>query len=108
IVHNWAMFGVALLCLVLLGYVTRLRDPRYMERAMARKLEKQKVADKVTAALEEAVEKGELSRKTVQKYLLKLGRTWDIPDLIPRNHQHLPFVHKPNLKKAKILCTNRL
>lgn len=108
VVSNAYLLGIALLVLIIWIWARHLRDPRYLERAMARKLEKQKVADIVTNALEAAVQSGKLDKKRLYHYYAKLGRAFNIPDLIPRNHQQLPFVQKPNLHKAKVLCMQRL
>ncbi len=85
-----------------------IQHPRYLEGAMARKKEREKVASILLTAFERALVKEELSLKVQQKWLTRIGKGAGLPDLIPRNHQQLPFKFKPDLHKTKILSIRRL
>lgn len=84
----------------LLFYILWLKDPRYLERAMARKREKELVAKWISQGLDNGLEAGELSADIRLKYNKKLSRALDLPDLMPKQ--------KFDLNKAKGLSRQRL
>jgi hypothetical protein len=81
-------------------HFTNRNDPRALERAMARKKERQDVADVVSAALQDAAHQGRISNNAWHKYNKKLACALHLPDMIPRK----PF----NERVAMVLSRQRL
>ncbi len=106
----WYWYAVvSLLALVVyLAYLNVLQHPRYLEKTMARKKEREQVQDLILTAFERELAAGDMSVKTQQKWLAKIGKSVGLPDLIPRNHHQLPFKFKPNLHKTKTMVMKRL
>lgn len=78
-------FSVILVaCVVLLVCVKYYLDPNRKESAMARRREREKVAEMITKALDDALLKNELTPQQRQRYFKRLGKALDLPDLIPR------------------------
>jgi hypothetical protein len=94
------VIGLVLIILLLVYYI-RISDPRYEERRMAKKKERQAVCDLITKALDDALLEGKISRKTQAKYYRKLGHSLQLPDLIPGFFQ-------PDLNGVKQRCKMRL
>lgn len=91
--HTWmGVLGVAAFA-AFLTHILWLREPRCLERAMARKLERKRVADIVSAALQDACHNKEISSKEWHKYNKKLAYSLGLPDMIPRE-QRRPEVVK--------------
>lgn len=82
--HNWSGILVIGAFALLIGYILRLRDPRHQERAMAKRLEKQCVADILSAALQDAAHKGTISPKVWHKYNKKIADRLGLEDMMPK------------------------
>jgi len=81
-VNNWGMTLSLCLVAVLVAYVYRLKDPRHMEREVARKREKENVADAINKALHDLYVSEKLSADGYIRWGNRLGRDFDLPDLI--------------------------
>ena len=98
-IDNW--IGVPLLIglSLLIVYSFNRGSPQYQERAVARRLERRKVADVVSAALQDATARGELTPEQLLKYNKKLAKALGLPDMERQ---------KLDLKRTKRLVTARL
>jgi len=85
---------------IYISYLLWLNDPRHVERVMAKKQERKKVADIVSAALQDACHDGKLTAKVWHKYNKKLAKAMGLPDMLPRK--------KFNLISALIASRQRL
>ena len=83
-VHLWGIVVVVLAVCVMTWHFTNQNDPRALERAMARKKERQDVADIVSASLQDAAHQGRISNIAWHKYNKKLAHFLGLPDMIPR------------------------
>lgn len=92
--------GLVLIILLLVYYI-RISDPRYEERRMAKKRERQVICDLITKALDDALLEGKISRKTQAKYYRKLGVSLQLPELTPG-------FFRPDLNGVKQRCKMRL
>ncbi len=84
-VRHWEQVSVGLMLCLLVGvlaYHIRTTNPRYQERVMARKLERQRIADIIGEALDQALLKNEISSEVRNKYYKKMGRALGISELI--------------------------
>lgn len=80
---NWLGVGLfTALCLAAM-YICHLRQPRTVERAMARQKERQGLADLLLPQLERAVSLEIIPASRLAYYQKKLGLGLDLPDLIP-------------------------
>ena len=98
---RWLGVVVALVLVGMMYWMLWRHSPRYLERAMARKMERRKIADVVEAALANAVYNKEISAAVKHKYSKQLGKALSLPDLIPRRRV-------PDVKKTKLFITRRL
>lgn len=104
---TWAVAAAAIVAVVMVWYVMRIRDPRYQERMMAKKQEREKISDILSKALDDAVEKDQITIKVRLKWLRRLGRRLDLPDLIPRENGWTGF-GKPDLNKVRLQVVRSL
>lgn len=91
---------VLLTGVVVYAFYKQHTDPRRKELAMARKKERQVVADIVSAALQDAAHRKEIPPDVWHKYNKKLARALGLEDMLPKP--------KVDLNKVKILCRQRL
>jgi hypothetical protein len=96
---DWQITILLAVIVLIAAYSLKLRDPRHLERAMARKMERRKVADIISAALQDACVAGQISPDVRYKYNKKLAVSLELPDMMPG---------KFDLNKAKQLCRQRL
>ena len=99
-VHLWGIVASVLAICLIAWHFTNQNDPRALERAMARKKERQDVADIVSAALQDAAHQGRISNVAWHKYNKKLAYALHLPDMIPRK----PF----NKRVAEVMSRQRL
>lgn len=89
------------ICLVgvigLIWWINQIQDPQRMERALGKKMEKQKVADIVSAALQDAAHQQQISPEVWHKYNKKLAYSLGLPDMIPKKE----FILKRAVAEAK-------
>lgn len=81
---EWSHIIVITLVAITLGYIVWLRDPRQMERAMARKKERRDVAQIISDALLDAEHYDRISTTCRKKYNKKLAYALGLPDMEPR------------------------
>lgn len=98
--HNWAGVAGAVLLVMLGWYILHLQGYRHVERAMAKRKERQEVADLVSAALQDACHSGAITAEVWHKYNKKLAKALGLPDMLPKK----PF----NLSVAKHMAHLRL
>lgn len=80
--NNWGMTASLVLVALLVAYIFRLKDPRHMEREVARKREKERVADAINKALHDLYTSEQISADGYIRWGKRLGRDFDLPDLI--------------------------
>lgn len=88
-VDNWLGIGVFTALCLAVGYIYYLKQPRTVERAMARTKEKQGLAELLLPQLERAVTLDIIPASRLQHYQKKLGQGLDLPDLIPAKKPQL-------------------
>lgn len=93
--YIWPIVGI-----LIVGLIFYKLDPRNLERAMARRKERQEVADIVSAALQDAANEGKISANVWHKYNKKLAHALSLPDMEPRK--------RIDLNAAKLACKRRL
>jgi hypothetical protein len=97
---NWIGIAGAIAFVGLLGLVYYLQGYRHMEKAMARRKEKQDVAQIVSDALQDACHQGLITATQWHKYNKKLARCLGLPDMLPKTEF--------DPKRAKALAYIRL
>ena len=70
-----------LLLVAFVAYMLHTHSPRYLEKRMARKLEKQRIADIICAAFDQAEQEGKMNVFERIKYMRRLSRGLSLPDL---------------------------
>lgn len=76
-----AVFGVFAAMFLIHAFMT---DPRRLERAMARTLERRKVADVLSASLQDACHRKEITPEQWHKYNKKVAKWFELPDMLPK------------------------
>lgn len=98
---NWLWVLSVVVCALLISYCFKLLDdPRRLERAVARTLERQKVADIVSAALQDAAHAKKITADQWHKYNKKLAHSLGLPDMEPKK--------RVDANKTKLLVKQRL
>lgn len=91
-------------------YAYYIGSPRRLERAMAKRKEREDVAQIISDAMQDAVHQRKISAKVFYKYQKKLGKAMELPNLVPmRATSRWPTnFHWVNLKETKVRCLQRL
>lgn len=101
---------VLVVCIIaLINYVFYIRSPRYVERTMARRQERQNIGQVLSDALSDAVADDKITHQQMTKYNKKLGIALGLTDMVPM----LPTARlwskvRPDLNKTKLACIRRL
>lgn len=95
--------------LILIGYASYLREPRQLERAMARKLERARISQILSDALQDAAHNKKITPEQWHKYDIKIGKALGLTDMIPLSAtSRLWSGVRPDLNKTKLAITKRL
>ncbi len=81
---QWLLPIAVLLLMCVLVILIHQQSPRYREKWMARKKERETIADIVQTALDTALEQDRISPSQRLRYQTRLAKGLDLPDLLPR------------------------
>ena len=93
----WVVILSVLMLACMTGYV--LHHPRYVERLMARRRERQEIADIVSAALQDAAHRKIITSEVWHKYNKKLALSLGLPDMIPKKPRNLNLLKKQIIER---------
>ena len=90
----------------LVSYALWMNDSRHVERAMAKKLERKRMADLVSAAIEDGFLAGTISAKERHKYNKKLAYALGLPDMVPKKKFNLKLAIRKSKKRLDAMGVN--
>jgi len=100
---------IVICCFIALGYFTHRFDPRYKEREVARKKEREHLGQLLSDALQDARRIGKITPKIERKYNIYIGKALGLPDMVPMSPTARYWSSRmADLNKAKQACIRRL